>query len=308
MLIVSCIVSTYFKWTLWFLRFVCFGRGSWADAYNSDYQNKGGSSTFYPTIYRGDYVGRSDLSDRFATLLAASRMLVERWTLENITGHDELKRKKLIQWSILQHYEVCDTPLIDFTHSLRVAASFAQLDAKSKYAYVYAFGLPYLTNRISNNSEHDLVNIRLLSICPPEALRPYYQEGYLAATEDIETEYDDKTELDFNNRLIAKFKIPTGREFWGRNFKSIPKNALYPKKDKIAVLSSSILESLDDVVTDSDIRQFLTVWAELEDYIVELTGKDGARQSLLRSLNFIKEKSMVHPRVLKDIDLSLIHI
>ena len=33
MLIVSCIVSTYFKWTLWFLRFVCFGRGSWADAY-----------------------------------------------------------------------------------------------------------------------------------------------------------------------------------------------------------------------------------------------------------------------------------
>ena len=44
------------------------------------------------------------------------------------------------------------------------------------------------------------------------------------------------------------------------------------------------------------------VWAELEDYIVELTGKDGARQSLLRSLNFIKEKSMVHPRVLKDID------
>ena len=36
MLIVSCIVSTYFKWTLWFLRFVCFGRGSWADAYHVD--------------------------------------------------------------------------------------------------------------------------------------------------------------------------------------------------------------------------------------------------------------------------------
>ena len=34
MLIVSCIVSTYFKWTLWFLRFVCFGRGSWADVYD----------------------------------------------------------------------------------------------------------------------------------------------------------------------------------------------------------------------------------------------------------------------------------
>ena len=33
-LIVSCMVSTCFKWTLWFLRFVCFGRGSWANAYS----------------------------------------------------------------------------------------------------------------------------------------------------------------------------------------------------------------------------------------------------------------------------------
>ena len=40
MLIVSYIVSTYFKWTLWFLRFVCFGRGSWADAYLSSYGMK----------------------------------------------------------------------------------------------------------------------------------------------------------------------------------------------------------------------------------------------------------------------------
>ena len=69
-----------------------------------------------------------------------------------------------MQWSILQHYEVCGTPLIDFTHSFRVACSFAQLENESDRAYIYVFGLPYITNRISINSEHDLINIRLLSI------------------------------------------------------------------------------------------------------------------------------------------------
>ena len=141
---------------------------------NNDHKNKAGNSTFYPTIYRGEYLQQREINYRFEILAGTSRILVNRFSEEKITGKDELHRKKLIQWSILQHYEVCVTPLLDFTHSLRVAASFAQLGAKEKYAYVFAFGLPYLTNRISHNSEHDLVNVRLLSICPPEALRPYF--------------------------------------------------------------------------------------------------------------------------------------
>ena len=63
-----------------------------------------------------------------------------------------------------------------------------------------AFGLPYITNRISVNSEQDLVNVRLLSICPPDALRPYFQEGYLAGTDEVTTDYDSKDELDFTKR------------------------------------------------------------------------------------------------------------
>ena len=198
---------------------------------NHDHKNKAGNSSFYPTIYRGDYLQQREVNYRFEILAGASRLLVKRFAEGKVTGKDELRRKKLIQWSILQHYEVCATPLLDFTHSLRVAASFAQLNNSESNAFVYAFGLPYFTNRISNNSEHDLVNIRLLSICPPEALRPYFQEGYLIATEDIESVYDSKTELDFNNRLIAKFKIPTAKRFWGSNFDPIPKSALYPRGD-----------------------------------------------------------------------------
>ena len=56
------------------------------------------------------------------------------------------------------------------------------MDSKFNSAFVYVFGLPYYHNRISIDSEHDLVNIRLLSIMPPEALRAYFQEGFLGCS------------------------------------------------------------------------------------------------------------------------------
>ena len=160
-----------------------------------DYKNKNDKSTFYPSIYRGDYLPKREVEHRFDILSQASSKLIDLLSMRKKDGTHELKRKKYIQWSILQHYEVCGTPLIDFTHSLRVACSFALLNNGNSHAYIYVFALPYITNRISINSEHDLVNIRLLSICPPDALRPYFQEGYLAATSDIEHGYDSKSEL-----------------------------------------------------------------------------------------------------------------
>ena len=180
-----------------------------------DYRNRSNASTIYPTIYRGDYVPQREINYRFQLLEQASREIRDIFEKENIQGNEDLKWKKFLQWSILQHYEVCNTPLLDLTHSLRVACSFAQIQAKNSYGYVYVFGLPFVTNRVSHNSEHDIVNIRLLSICPPEALRPYFQEGYLACTEDITNEYDSKDKLDFNNRLIAKFKISMEANFLG---------------------------------------------------------------------------------------------
>lgn len=128
--------------------------------------------TFYPTIYRG-YLPEEELKYSFDKLNIASEKLVKLFKENEIDGINELKRKKYIQWSILQHYEVTDTPLIDITQSLKVACSFAQLDEKSREVFVYVFGLYYI-NRISHNSEQDLVNIRLLSISPPKALRPYF--------------------------------------------------------------------------------------------------------------------------------------
>jgi hypothetical protein len=233
-----------------------------------DYRNRTGSSTFYPTIYRGDYVPQREVNNRFRLLEHAARKLREIFESEKIQGYEELLWKKYIQWSILQHYEVCDTPLLDLTHSLRVACSFAQLGSKDDYGYVYAFGLPYVTNRVSHNSEHDIVNIRLLSICPPEALRPYFQEGYLAGTEDITNEYDSKDKLDFRNRLVAKFQIPRQAKFWGKGSYRIPASVLYPRSDRIEDLCKQISIELRSQLLPGQLGEFLQEWTKLENTLL----------------------------------------
>lgn len=234
----------------------------------NDYVNKAGVSTFYPTIYRDSHLLQQEINYRFDLLNSASSLLAQKFKNQKIEGYPELTRKKYIQWSILQHYEVTKTPLIDITQSLRVACSFAQLSNDKDTSFIYVFGLPYYTNRISINSEHDLVNIRLLSITPPSALRPYFQEGYLVGTEDITNEYSNKKELDLNRRLIAKFEIQN-KDFWGNGFDKIPENALYPEDDLIKEICDKIKDELKPEVKNSDLGQFLNLWGEIENYILE---------------------------------------
>ena len=82
-----------------------------------DYKNKVGASTFYPSIYRGDYLPSNEVQYKFDILNQASRLLIERFRRKKIEGYQEVKRKKYIQWSIIQHYEICVTPFLDFTRS-----------------------------------------------------------------------------------------------------------------------------------------------------------------------------------------------
>ncbi len=90
---------------------------------------------------------------RFRKLESAGRTLVKLFEKHKIEGARDVSRKRYVQWSILQHYEVIPTPLLDVTHSLRVACSFAQLAGTDPTCYVYVLGFPYSTNRISINSE-----------------------------------------------------------------------------------------------------------------------------------------------------------
>lgn len=208
--------------------------------------------------------------------------------------------KQYIQWSIIQHYQVCDTPLLDLTQSLRVACSFAQIGSPD--GYVYVFTLPYVMNRVSNNSEHDIVNIRLLSICPPEALRPYFQEGYLAGTEDITNEYESKDKLDFRNRLIAKFQIPSQVKFWGRGFSSIPESVLYPRGDRIEKLCKKISLELKSQLLPGQLGEFLQEWTELENFLLTQTRDREKRVfSIIEAIDVLAAAGIIEREMVYDL-------
>lgn len=175
----------------------------------ADYQRQG-VTTILPSIYRAgvELASNNVMKLRWQNLRVASAILIDELEKRKIVDTSLVKRRKAIQWSILQHYEVAFTPFVDVTQSLRVAASFALLDNEASEAYIYIFSLPYYTNRVSRNSEEEITNIRLLSICPPDAKRPYMQEGFLVGEEDIEIGSNAFESYDLRRRMIAKFEIP----------------------------------------------------------------------------------------------------
>lgn len=210
-----------------------FYRGQDAD-YQDEYQN----SSLYPRIYRTIHnksLLRKISDKRFNDLEKAGQLLVEK-LVEADTR--KMKKFKELKWAILQHYEVCRTPLLDVTNSLRVACSFADLNNSNEKGYVFVFGVPHINGSITYSSEEELLNIRLQSICPPIALRPYYQDGYLLGT--FPHQEKKKSSLNFAKRLIAKFEF-SRKHFWDKDFTPIPKRALYPdQNDKVFNICQSI--------------------------------------------------------------------
>lgn len=271
-----------------------------------DYKNKAGASTIYPRIYRGEYVRRDQLELSFSVLESASSRLCDALRDNQIDSYKDVKRRQYIQWSILQHYEVCFTPLLDITQSLRVACSFAYLSGEESEPYIIVLGLPYFTNRISINSEHDIVNVRLLSICPPEALRPYFQEGYVAGTDEVTMDYDSKTELDFNNRLIAKFRLVGNKKlFWIKGFQPYSNDVLYPPDDRFQDICNSIRTEIDTGPTPGRIGAFLEQWTELESWIMEIARsavKDEKVYSTRNAIDVLQHREVLDPSTVEQLD------
>lgn len=276
--------------------FILFFRGQ-----KNDYKNRFGKSSFYPSMYRGEPLNPEELKFRWEKLHSASKLLVK--SIENKKLTDKtLKRKKLIQWSILQHYEVTETPLIDVTQSLKVACSFASLTNDSDYGYIFVFGLPYYTNRISVNSEHYLTNIRLISIAPPEALRPYFQEGFLIGEDEFSETYYEKSEFDLNNRLIAKFRFPNNADFWGDSERMFSKKDLYPENDPIELICSEIKKELfSGIDRKNDIsaeyfKEFMLKWVDIENELKHLYTAHNDKSFVAPStlIKYIDNKELQH--------------
>jgi len=208
-----------------------------------DHKNRQGNTSLRPTLLR-----EASTKERFEILRSAEDLLVKEYRL---TGRDRLARHQALRWSILQHYKVCDTPLLDVTQSLRIAASFASENAISE-AYVYALGVPNISGAITASAEAGIEVIRLSSVCPPEAVKPHIQEGYLLSeypelSGASQKRHYENYELDFALRLIAKFRFMPG-PFWEANsaFPIVPRSALYPagRYDPLLEICESIKQQM----------------------------------------------------------------
>lgn len=286
---------------------------------NNNYM-KNNIATLYPTIYRA--TDKSNINFDFKVLNEASLKLIaalkadERIDLEELK---EIRKIKLLQYSILQHYEVCKTPLLDLTQSIKVACSFAILNNEKNIGYIYVLGLPYINGRISVDSEEYITNIRLLSISSSAAKRPFFQEGYLVQTEftsDIENNIK-MDELDFNRRLLAIYKFKNNKQFWGEE-SPISENALYPNDDIMKEICNKIKDSkyyLSNKITKNTntklLGDFLTLWSNIENnYNSKNTNNHLSidksyvhDESYLRTLIAFRNKVVHNPDLVKDDEL-----
>ena len=113
----------------------------------------------------------------------------------------------------------------------------------------------------------------------------------------------EKTELDFNNRLIAKFEIPNNGSFWGRGFHQIPESSLFPKSDPIKILCEEIREVASRELKSGDLGDFLKIWAEIEE-LVTMHAREGQKRylSFRKALSNLIEQGRIDKELYYQLD------
>jgi hypothetical protein len=216
---------------------------------SADYKNREKNTSLKPSLFRplnGQNPDTDMLLQRFDTLRAAEQALIAEYSRSALPAIARLRRHRVLRWAILQHYKVCMTPLLDVTHSLRIAASFAS-EGRSETAYLFVLAVPNLSGAITASAEAGLQIVRLSSVCPPVAVRPHIQEGYLLGEYPDLDAPDQKElyqpyEIDFGRRLVAKFRFNPSTFWRNTNFPKISKRALYPSRaqDQLCRLAEDV--------------------------------------------------------------------
>jgi hypothetical protein len=223
---------------------VLFYRGQHSD-YISDSQKHIGS-LLRPTIFRRPKRPKDSkwLSPRFDVLQNVEKQLVQIFNESHFLGAVEIAKYRILRWAILQHYGVCDTPLLDVTQSLRIGASFASVGNSNNSAFLFVLGVPNVSGAITASAEAGLQTIRLSSVCPPSAMRPHIQEGFLLGEYPEIGDIDQKGnyslhEVDFGHRLVAKFRF-NPKQFWTKRgqFQEVGRRALYPTESDDPLLAA----------------------------------------------------------------------
>jgi hypothetical protein len=203
-----------------------------------DRRSPKGGSTLSPTLFRllgTAAANRTIVQARFERLRAAESRLIRLYRQAKFRGADRLARHRSIRWAILQHYGVCRTPLLDVTQSLRISATFAAEKNRRGNAFVYVLGVPNRSGAVTASAESGLEIICLSSACPPEAVRPHMQEGFLLGEYPEVAEYDGDSgssysTMDFSRRLVAKFRLKLDRFWTSASFPPASSEAIYPGK------------------------------------------------------------------------------
>lgn len=221
---------------------------------HTDYQTTKKNSMLKAKIFRNEgkrTPSEAVLKRRFEKLANAEKRLVEGYTSAQLKGYERVKRYQIIRWAILQHYGVCATPLLDVTQSLRIAASFASDKNETEQGFLFIFGVPNLGGAVTASSEAGLQIIRLSSACPPDAVRPHIQEGYLLGEYPEITDMQQKAqyklyEMDFGRRLIAKFRFDPSELWKSENYQPASNEALYPAdhRDQLLEITKEVKRSI----------------------------------------------------------------
>ena len=216
----------------WNSRFRLLYRGQTKDY---EIQNNGSGpkrSSLYPSVLRPAFDGNNHsetLDQRFTRLRKAEEALKRHLLI------GEIHQNQSVQWALLQHYEVCDTPFMDLTNSVQAALSFA-LPKKASSGYFYVFAFPQLTGAVSVSVESKTHVIDLSQVCRPEALRPHFQNAFLATDYPM---YSSRTETQgqsgtpgnsFVCRLLAKFRLTKCDTWASEGFACIPDKLLFPNQ------------------------------------------------------------------------------
>jgi len=220
----------------------------------SDHLNVKGKTSLKPSLFRSfnsDSPSADHLINCFSLLKKAEQKLVRLYRREKFLGVERLKRHRVLRWAILQHYDVCATPLLDVTHSLRIATFFASQQGSSD-AFVFVLGVPNISGAVTASAEAGLEIIRLASACPPAAIRPHLQEGYLLGEYPEVSDFEQKAhyhnyEIDFGRRLVAKFRFDPNNFWTSETFPMINVKAVYPSdsRDPLNELCLQIKQSIN---------------------------------------------------------------
>lgn len=221
-----------------------------------DYRTTKNNSTLKPSLFRLEDKKpptEAILRRRFETLRRAEERLIDKYVSSGLPDSLRVKRQRVIRWAILQHYEVCPTPLLDVTQSPRIAASVATHKNSTDEAFLFVLGVPNLSGAVTASSEAALQIIRLSSACPPSAVRPHIQEGYLLGEYPEFSDFRQKGdysyyEMDFGRRLVAKFKF-NPQTFWkSKNYPPASDDALYPteRRDPLLQIAAEIRAGLGE--------------------------------------------------------------